>query len=35
MPSNDEELAAILEYARAHNFTVRPGGATQSIFALV
>ena len=34
MPSNDEELAAILEYARARNFTVRPGGATQSIFAL-
>ena len=35
MPSNDKELAAILAYARAHNFTVRPGGATGSVFAAV
>ena len=35
MPSNDKELAAILAYARAHNFTVRPGGATGSGFAAV
>ena len=35
MPSSDEELAAILAYARANNFTVRPGGATQSSFPVV
>ena len=35
MPSSDEELAAILAYARANNFTVRPGGATQSNFPVV
>ena len=35
MPSDDKELAAILAYARAHNFTVRPGGAAQSLFAVV
>ena len=28
MPSSDEDLAEILEYAQAHNYTVRPGGAT-------
>ena len=35
MPSTDEELAGILAYARANNFTVRPGGATQSNFPAV
>ena len=35
MPSSDEELAAILAFARANNFTVRPGGATQSNFPAV
>ena len=35
MPSSDEDLAEILEHAQAHNYTVRPGGATGTQFAAV
>jgi len=35
MPKNDEDLRAILSYARYHGYTVRPSGATHSAGALV